>query len=84
MEERVRAVPASDSVSSVSAVVAHNAATNPDGIAFAEAASSASMTWGEYDGHATRVAGTLLGYERAERVALKFADVQDAHDAMVA
>jgi acyl-CoA synthetase len=71
-------------VSTVSAVVAHNAATNPEGVAFAEAASGASMTWREYDEQATRVAATLLEHDRGERVALEFADGPDAHTAMVA
>jgi acyl-CoA synthetase len=84
MEERVGTVPTPDSVSTVGAVVAHNAATNPDGVAFTEAGSGTSMTWREYDERATRVAGTLLGYERGVRVALQFGDGADAHAAMVA
>jgi acyl-CoA synthetase len=72
-------------VTTVAQVVARNAAANPDGIAFVEAASGASMTWAEYDERSTRMAGTLAAiYDRGDRVAIQMPDGPDVHALMLA
>ncbi len=72
-------------MTTIAAVVARNAATHPDGIAFVEAASGVTMTWSEYDARSTRMAATLAQlYERGDRVAIQMLDGPDVHAVMLA
>jgi acyl-CoA synthetase len=72
-------------VTTVADVVARNAAQNPDGVAFVEAASGWSLTWRQYDECARALATTLAArYERGDRVAIQIADGPDVHVAMLA
>ncbi len=77
MEERSDAVP-------LSHVVARNASTNANGLAFAEAVSGAAMTWEEYDTVATAAAGLLTRFDRGHRVGLQISDGPAVHAAMLA
>ena len=63
-------------------MVARNARTRPDGVAFVEAASGASMTWSEYHDHSSRMVGSLGA--PGERVALQLPDGPGVHAAMLA
>src|SRR5689334_20024625 len=85
MAQRGRAVPSYAFVTTVSGVVARNAAQRPDAIAFGEAASGRSITWKQYDERARDVAAALAaGYERGDRLALQIPDGPDVHIAMLA
>ena len=84
MAQRGRTFPAF-SLNTVAAVVARNAAEDPDGIAFIEAASGRTLTWHEYDTQSGAIAATLATeYEPDARVALHLPDGADVHIAMLA
>ncbi|HET9729581.1 MAG TPA: class I adenylate-forming enzyme family protein [Acidimicrobiia bacterium] len=69
----------------IAAVVARNAAENPDGVAFIEAASGRTLTWREYDTRSAAIASTLAAaYEPGARVALHLPDGADIHVLMLA
>lgn len=69
----------------LSAVVAANASSRPDAVAFAEAASGETLTWAEYDAAATAMGATLAAdYEPGDRVALQIPDGPGAHATMLA
>jgi acyl-CoA synthetase len=69
----------------VAQVVARNARTNPDGVAFTEAASGEQMAWAEYDARSSRIAATLVGaHDAGDRIALQLPDGPDVHTTMLA
>jgi acyl-CoA synthetase len=72
-------------VNTLAEVVAHNAAVNPDGLAFVESATQTTMTWSEYDDRSSRMAATLAAdFAPGDRVALQIADGPAVHAAMLA
>ena len=68
----------------IAGVVARNARGNPDGVAFAEAASGQSMTWAEYQTRSSAMAASLREFAPGDRVALQLPDGPDVHAAMLA
>jgi len=71
-------------VNTVAEVVARNAATEPDGIAFVEATSGTTMTWREYDERSTHIACALAAeYQPGDRVALQIEDGPGVHASML-
>src|SRR5262249_10145597 len=81
--QRRRALPSPASVNTIAGVVARNAREQPDGVAFVEGASGASMTWAEYHSRSSAIAATLTTLERGARVALQIPDGPDVHAAML-
>ncbi len=72
-------------MNTVAGIVARNARSDPDGIAFVEAMSGESITWGEYDARSSAMSATLArDHVPGERVALKLRDGPGVHAAMVA
>jgi acyl-CoA synthetase len=72
-------------VNTIAAVAARNAAHDPDGVAFFEAASGRTLTWHQYDTRSDEVAATLAAaYEPGTRIALHLPDGADIHVAMLA
>ncbi len=67
----------------VAGVVARNASERPNGLAFVEATSGASVTWEEYAARASSVAAAVARYERGERIALQMPDGPDVHEVML-
>src|SRR5262249_10853169 len=80
--QRERTVPSPASVNTIAGVVRRNAREHPDGIAFVEGTSDASMTWSEYDSRSSAIAATLTELERGARVGLQIADGPDVHAVM--
>src|SRR5687767_2904471 len=70
-------------LTTVAGVVARNASTNPDGIAFVEGISGDAMTWRDYDERSRRYASALGSYERGERVGIQIVDGPDVHAVML-
>ncbi len=69
----------------IAEVVARNAARDPEGLAFVEAASGDALTWRQYDERSAAVAATLAAaYATGDRVALQLPDGPDVHTAMLA
>jgi acyl-CoA synthetase len=72
-------------VNTVAGIVARNARSDPDGIAFIEACSGESMTWAEYDARSSAMSATLArAYAPGDRIALKMRDGPGVHAAMLA
>ncbi len=71
-------------MNTIAGVVARNARTRPDGVAFVEAVSDETMTWAEYDERSSQMAGSLRAFEPGERVALQLPDGPGGHVAMLA
>jgi acyl-CoA synthetase len=71
-------------VRTVADVVARNARADPDRVAFVEAASDETMTWGEYDTRSSKMAATLRAFEPGTRVALQIPDGPGVHATMLA
>jgi acyl-CoA synthetase len=71
-------------VRTVADVVARNARADPDRVAFVEAASDETMTWGEYDTRSSKMAATLRAFEPGARVALQIPDGPGVHATMLA
>jgi acyl-CoA synthetase len=72
-------------VNTVAGIVARNARADPEGIAFIEAMSAASMTWAEYDAWSSAMSATLArSHAPGDRIALKLRDGPGVHAAMVA
>jgi acyl-CoA synthetase len=71
-------------VTTVAGVVARNARTRPEALAFVEAASEESMTWAEYHERASEMAATLHVFDPGDRVALQIPDGPGVHAAMLA
>jgi len=69
----------------VARVVARNARSNPDGLAFAEVSAGPQLTWREYDERSSGIAATLATlYARGDRVALQLPDDASVHSVMLA
>jgi acyl-CoA synthetase len=69
----------------ISALVARNASEHPDGVAFTEASSAASITWREYHDRSSRMAAVLRdAYAPGDRIALQLPDGPGVHTAMLA
>ena len=71
-------------MNTIAGIVARNARDNPDGFAFVEAASHATMTWAEYDERSSLMTGGLEQFASGDRVALQLADGPGVHAAMLA
>jgi acyl-CoA synthetase len=71
-------------VRTIAGVVARNARADPDRVAFVEAASDETMTWGEYDTRSSKMAATLRAFEPGARVALQIPDGPGVHATMLA
>jgi acyl-CoA synthetase len=71
-------------VRTVAGVVARNARADPNRVAFVEAASDETMTWGEYDTRSSKMAATLRAFEPGARVALQIPDGPGVHATMLA
>ncbi len=71
-------------MNTVAGIVARNARTRPDAIAFVEAASGEAMTWAEYHLRSAEMAATLGEYAPGDRVALQLPDGPGVHAAMLA
>jgi acyl-CoA synthetase len=68
----------------VAAVVARNAASNPEGTAFVEALSGDAIAWREYDERSSAIAASLASqYDVGDRIALQMADGPGVHAAML-
>ena len=68
----------------VADVVARNARADPDRVAFVEAASGETMTWGDYDTRSSKMAATLRAFQPGARVALQLPDGPGVHATMLA
>jgi acyl-CoA synthetase len=69
----------------ISALVARNAREHPDGVAFTEASSAASLTWREYHDHSSGMAAVLSdAHAPGDRIALQLPDGPGVHTAMLA
>jgi acyl-CoA synthetase len=68
----------------VAAVVARNAAFDPNGIAIVESLSGDAMTWREYDKRSSAIAASFASqYDTGDRIALQMPDGPDVHAAML-
>jgi acyl-CoA synthetase len=68
----------------VAAVVARNAASNPEGTALVDALSGDAITWREYDERSSVIAASLASqYDPGDRIALQMPDGPGVHAAML-
>jgi acyl-CoA synthetase len=69
----------------IARVVARNARERPDGLAFAEVASGAELSWREYEQRSEQIAAALrgFGWERGDRVAFQLPDDANVHALML-
>ena len=70
-------------MNTLSTVVGAHALSKPSSVAFIEAATDETLTWGEYNNRADRFAQYAYCYDRGDRLALQFERGIDMHIAML-
>jgi acyl-CoA synthetase len=72
-------------VNTIAGVVRRNAREQPDGVAFVDGASGASVTWAEYDEHSSAIGARFAtAYRPGDRMVQQLSDGIDAHLVLLA